>query len=148
MGDEWGPHAKVFTAAQEKEFWEAVWASNRCAVFVDEGTEMIARDKDLIPAFTRIRHNNHKLFVIGHRGESLLPIMRDQITTLFLFRQTEKSAEIWAEQFTDKDIMKATTLKEYEFLWVEMFKPVRGPMILPDPSKPAKPVHAARGKVK
>jgi hypothetical protein len=123
IGDDWGPHAIVFTADKEEEFWAFVWSHTGYAVFVDEGTEMIGRDKELIPVFTRIRHQGHKLFVIGHRGSSLLPIMRDQISTLFLFRQTKKACEIWAEQFVNDQIFKAMELDEYEFLWVEISKP-------------------------
>ena len=139
IGDDWGEHAQVFTATEEEQFWTKVWSSKRKAVFVDEGTEMIGRDKDLIPAFTRIRHQQHKLFVIGHRGNSLLPVMRDQISTLFLFRQTEKAAEIWVEQFTNEDIIQSTTLGQYEFIWVDMFGPVRK-MKLPNPNKAPEPV--------
>jgi hypothetical protein len=121
--DDWGTHSTVFAGDEEsqKKFWEKVWQEKRHAVFVDEGTEMISRNEELVPAFTRIRHQGHKLFVIGHRGNSLLPIMRDQISTLFLFRQTEKAAAIWAEQFTNDDIMIATSLKQHEFIWVELY---------------------------
>lgn len=121
VGDDWGPHAKVFSAAQEDEFWREVWASRRMAIFVDEGTEMIGRDKELIPAFTRIRHLGHIFHVIGHRGDSLLPVMRDQIGTLYLFRQTPKSSEIWQECFACEEIEAATRLKQYEFLICERY---------------------------
>jgi hypothetical protein len=123
IGDDWGEWAIVYTADKQPEFWAHVWREKRFAVFVDEGTEMISRDKDLIPVFTRIRHNQHKLFVVGHRGSSLLPIMRDQISTIFLFRQTKKACEIWAEQFVNDQIFKAMDLNEYEFLWVEINTP-------------------------
>lgn len=132
--DQWGEGAKVFSAEDEEKFWAAVWSEKRKMVVVDEGTEMIARSRELIPAFTRIRHRGHKLFVIGHRGDSLLPVMRDQISELYLFRQTEKSAQIWADQFTNEDILQATQLEQYEFIRVELYGKIER-IRLPDPRK-------------
>lgn len=129
IGDDWGKHSKVFIPdgeeeereMVEKDFWDEVWSSNRKLVIVDEGTETINNDRKLIPAFTRIRHRGHKLMVIGHRGTTLLPIMRDQISSLYLFRQSNKAAEIWVEQFSDDRIEQATKLNQYEFLMCVLY---------------------------
>jgi molybdopterin-guanine dinucleotide biosynthesis protein len=126
IGDDWGEFSKVFSHEQDDEFWKAVWSNRNMMIVVDEGTEMIARDKTLIPVFTRLRHNHHILFVIGHRGDSLLPVMRDQLSTIYLFRQNKKSAEIWAEAFACEEIMQATTLKQYEFLICRRYDPKTG----------------------
>ena len=127
--ENWGPQAWVTN--DEDRFWDMVW--NRevdCALFVDEGTETIARDKEKTPLFTRVRHRKnpndpkspgHRLHIIGHSGASLLPVQRNQIHTLYLFRQTPKAAELWAEEFSDERIMASTNLNQYQFLFCRMF---------------------------
>lgn len=123
---EWGEQAETFDATREEDFWRMVWSTKDKLVIVDESTEMINRRTDLIPAFTRIRHNRHKLLIVGHRGSvTLLPIMRDQMSSLYLFRQTDKACEVWAEQFVDERIYQATKLKQYQFLWAELWGDVR-----------------------
>jgi hypothetical protein len=120
-GEQWGQHALMFT--DEKQFWDSVWSAKRpYLVVVDESTETIARDKGLIPVFTRLRHLHHKLLVIGHHGMNLLPIMREQLDTLYLFRQSQKAAQIWAENFTQDEIQsKATHLNQYEFIHTTLY---------------------------
>lgn len=119
--ENWGQQAKVFTS--EDDFWKAVWGSKQpYLVVVDESTETIARNKDLIPVFTRLRHLHHKLLVIGHHGMNLLPIMREQLDTLYLFLQSQKSAQLWAENFNQPMIRdKATQLKQYEFIHTALY---------------------------
>lgn len=119
---QWGPHAKVFT--DEALFWQTVWSSKRCLVIVEESSETINRNADLIPVFTRLRHEFHVLLVVGHSGASLLPVMRQQFDTLFLFLQSKKSARDWAEDACCEDLRSATTLKQYEFLHYQRYKPV------------------------
>lgn len=119
LQDDWGEHAAVFY--NEEKFWKAVWAVQSCVVIVDEASETINRDKKLIPVFTRMRHNNHRLIVIGHSGTNLLPIMREQIDTVFLFRQSEKAAKCWAEVMTENGLLKATELGQYEFIRHELY---------------------------
>lgn len=118
-GDDWGRHAKVFL--KEDEFWRVVWRSKSCAVIVEEGSSTISRDRELIPVFTRIRHCGHKLFIVGHEGTDLLPVMRRQLHNLFLFRQDEDTVPIWRRLFADRRIEAAATLKQYEFLHCVLF---------------------------
>ena len=113
--DTWGKQAWVTN--DENKFWKAVWNSRNSLVIVDEATETINRDKDLVPVFTRLRHLNHKLLVIGHSGVNLLPIMREQLDTLYLFRQSKKAAAMWSEAMTQEGFNEATTLSQYEFLF-------------------------------
>lgn len=113
-GEHW--KASKFTTTDEEAFWPVVWKSERCLIVVEEATEMIARNKDLIGLFTRIRHKGHKLMVIGHNGTNLLPIMREQIHFLFLFRQPFASAKLWSDTMAEDRLIQATTLKQYEFL--------------------------------
>lgn len=123
FGDDWGEHAKVFT--DEAEFWKVVWNSQNFLVVVDEAGSTINRNKDLKYVFTRLRHLHHKLLVIGHSSSDLLPVMRQSLDTLYLFRHSEKSAAVWAEVFTNDEIKKASELNQYEFLHCRLYQPVR-----------------------
>lgn len=124
----WGPHATVFRPDVNngaQMFWETVWQSQRCVIVVDETTTTIARDKEKESLFTAIRHNHHKLIVIGHNGRSLTPTMRQQLDGLFLFLQSPKAAQVWVEETACQELIQATTLGKYEFLRYERFQPVR-----------------------
>lgn len=122
-GEQWGEHAVVFT--DEAKFWETVWNSTHCLVIVEEASETINRDKELTAVFTRLRHKFHKLIVVGHSGASLLPVMRQQFDTLYLFLQSRKASQIWVEETACDDLLGATKLNQYEFLHYERFKPVK-----------------------
>jgi GTPase SAR1 family protein len=64
--DTWGDQAWVTN--NEVLFWENVWKSQNSLIVVDEAASTIRRDKELIPVFTALRHNHHRLIVIGHSG--------------------------------------------------------------------------------
>jgi hypothetical protein len=113
-GEKWAPNSKVFT--NEEKFWETVWAARRCVVVVEEASTTLRRDREFMPAFTRIRHNEHKLIVVGHNGTDLLPGMRRQLGTLYLFLQDPDAAAEWAKQMCDKRLLEAQNLQQYEFL--------------------------------
>lgn len=117
--ERWGPQALV--TADEKVFWENVWKTTRCLIIVEEAAATIRRERDLIPVFTRLRHCNHILIVIGHSGMDLLPVMRQQLDTLYLFRQPESAAKVWAEVFTQKELLQAVDLKQFEFLKTKLY---------------------------
>lgn len=127
----WGKNAWV--TADEDVFWQAVWKKENCLVIVDEASSTIKRERELIPVFTRLRHNQHKLLVIGHSAVDLLPEMRQQLDEVYLFRQSKKAAAIWAEQFTDERVLDSANLNQYEFLHVKLFNPpVKKILTLPE----------------
>jgi hypothetical protein len=117
--DVWGNQAWVTNNAEE--FWATVWRMHSCLVIVDEAALTINRDKDLVPVFTMLRHNRHKLIIIGHSGVDLLPSMRQNLDTLFLFRQPAVAAKIWVETFANEKLWGATELARYEFLQSTLF---------------------------
>lgn len=118
--EKWGAHSIVFT--DEEKFWATVWEARRCVIVCEEAAATLRRERDLVPAFTRIRHREHKLIVVGHSGTDLLPVMRQQIGTLYLFLQSKSSAEIWAETMADERLMAATQLQQFEFLRKEAYQ--------------------------
>lgn len=119
----WGEHAWV--TDDEEKFWAAVWKTNGAPslVIVEEAAETINRDKGLTAVFTRLRHLHHKLIVIGHNGSTLLPIMREQLDTLYLFRQSRQASIMWAEAMTREEFLEAQNLAQYEFLYGPRFDP-------------------------
>ena len=121
--EQWAPNSIVFT--DEEKFWSTVWDARNCVVVVEEASSTLRRDREFMPAFTRIRHNQHKLIVVGHSGTDLLPGMRAQIGTLYLFRQSPEAAEMWARQLCDKSLLAATSLQQFEFIRKESFQPPR-----------------------
>jgi hypothetical protein len=118
--DKWPEGCLVIT--DEDKFWGYVWKAKGCLVIVDEASTVISRDKELIPVFTRMRHLQHKLIVICHSAVDLLPQMREQFDTLYLFRQSERSAAIWAETFTQKDLTTASELGQHEFIFAQLYQ--------------------------
>lgn len=115
----WGEQA--FVSTDESQFWSMVWKGQGMLIIVEESAETINRDKKLIPVFTRLRHHKHKLLVIGHSGVNLLPIMREQLDTLYLFRQPERAAKVWAETFCQPELLQAQQLQQYEFLFTSLY---------------------------
>lgn len=100
-----------------------------CAIFIEEASVSIARDRDLSWLFTTAGNpaaGGHLVHVIGQDGSSLLPGMRQQLSTIFLFRCHPDLAQIWARQFAQPEIAtEAPTLARYEFLIAKAFEPLR-----------------------
>lgn len=117
--EEWGEHAAVFQ--DEELFWKNAWNTTDSLIIVEEAAATISRDKGLIPVFTRMRHNRHSLMVVGHNGTDLLPTMRQQLTTVFLFKQPEVAAKIWSVNFAEERLLETTQLKQYEFIHYESY---------------------------
>ena len=119
----WGAHARVFT--NEAEFWKVIFIEKNALVVVDDASVTINRDGDLNGVFTTLRHQGHKLIVIGHSAGNLLPQMREQLQRIFLFLQNRDSVEKWQTVFPMQDLQPSTTLKQYEFLTVANYAPVQ-----------------------
>ena len=56
---------------------------------------------ELVGHLTAIRHHGYPSPGIRPTSASLLPVMREQLTELLLFRQSQREAELWAELFMD-----------------------------------------------
>jgi molybdopterin-guanine dinucleotide biosynthesis protein len=117
----WGGHATVFT--KEEIFWRVIFQKTNSLVIVDDASVTINRDNELNGVFTTLRHQGHKLIVIGHSAGNLLPQMREQLQRIFLFLQNRKSIEAWETVFPMQDLSAATQLQQYEFLTVANYSP-------------------------
>ncbi len=118
---DWGKQA--WSTQNEEEFWRVVWARKGHLVIVEDASLTINRDRDLMHVFTQIRHREHRLLVIGHSGSDLLPGMRKQFDTVYLFQQDVDSAKDWRKIFPKGGVEVAVSLEQYEFLRVRSFKP-------------------------
>lgn len=118
----WGSHAKVFT--DETGFWDYIFKARNSLVIVDDASVTINRDSELNGVFTTLRHQGHKLLVIGHSASNLLPQMRDQIQRIFLFLQNKKSIEVWENIFPQQNLDPALSLKQYQYLTTANYCPV------------------------
>jgi molybdopterin-guanine dinucleotide biosynthesis protein len=119
----WGAHAAVFV--NEEKFWKYIFEAKNALIVVDDASVTINRDNELNGVFTTMRHQGHKLLVIGHSAGNLLPQMREQLQRIFLFLQNEDSIKKWENVFPTADLQGATQLKQYEFLTVANYSPAK-----------------------
>lgn len=120
----WGDHAYV---TNERAKWLGKWQNPQCKncnIVWEETSTTLKRDADFVDVFTaKAGEHGHRLIVTCHSGAALLPVMRDQITEIFLFRQSGNEAEMWAEKFGNVNIPKVACSLDYdrrEFIHVRM----------------------------
>lgn len=118
----WGNAARAWA---NFDVWRnVVFSVTGCAVVLDEGTSTGGRDRDNVELFTAIRHRHPVLIFVGHDAAAMLPVMRATLTDLILFRCSPDEAAKWAEIFTDRDLLAAPGLAQYEFLHKRAFQRV------------------------
>lgn len=120
---DWGPQAWV--TKDFEAFRRAAFNSKGCAVFWDEGTSTGGRDRDNLAFFTAIRHNHPAFYFIGHGYATMLPIMRGSLTDVVMATRDPDDAAEWAKVMVDASVMRATSLRQYEFLHKRKHRPVR-----------------------
>jgi hypothetical protein len=114
-----------------RKFWETAWANTGCVIVADEAAVTIARERDLMPAFTMMNRQNHRFVFICHSGSDLLPGMRGQIDHLFLFLQSPEGMDVWRDQFADERLREAVRLNQFECLLARRFKPAEKMLLTP-----------------
>lgn len=104
-------------------------ASRNCCLFIEEASLSIARDRSLSWFFVAAGNpaaGGHVTHIIGQDGASLLPAMRQQLATVYLFRCHPDFAGTWARQFAQPEVESlAPTLEKFEFLQVRAFESAR-----------------------
>lgn len=114
----------AWVTADFEAFTRAVFNTKGCAVFWDEGTATGGRDRDNLKFFTAIRHNHPAFFFIGHGYATMLPIMRGSLSEVIMAVRDPDDAAEWAKVMVDREVLRATTLKQYEFLHKRKHRPV------------------------
>lgn len=123
----WGAGALVVT---DREAWLARVrdpATRNVMVFCDDATMTVNRAPELVDLFTRLSRRGRRLHVLGHGNVNFTPLMRQQVTELFLWRAPLEEAREWAQLFTDPALLEATGLDflSHEYLWATMGRPAR-----------------------
>ncbi len=119
----WGKHSRLFYDAGQ--FLEVVRTTQNCLIVVEDASATIGGDKEFTDLFTCIRHQGHKLLVVGHHASNLSPEMRDGIQRIFLFLQNKDAIQsYWSNIFPGHDLTCATRLQQYEFVTCANYKPL------------------------
>jgi hypothetical protein len=122
-GNGWGKHSRIYYDAVQ--FLEAVRSSGNCLVVVEDASATIGGDKEFTDLFTCIRHQGHKLLVIGHHASNLSPEMRDGIQRIFLFLQNEDAIRnYWSKIFPAHDLECTKRLEQYQFATLANYQPL------------------------
>lgn len=106
------------------------WAKRAmgAAIFVDEGGSSIGRGKraqELQWLWTQSRHRGHVVYLLTQAPTLVDPAIRAQCARAFVFRASQRAAQLLAEDYAEPRLMEATTLRQFEFLHVEAFQPPR-----------------------
>ena len=101
------------------KFLEAVWNSRQCAIFVDEGGQMIGKyDTIMEELATRGRHWGHKCYFISQRSKQLSTTLRAQCSELAIFKQSLRDTKDLADEYVEPMINEAHSLSKGEFIYV------------------------------
>lgn len=92
-------------------FKDIVNQSERCALFIDEGGEMIGRyNEEMFFLATRARHFGHRSHFITQRAAQLSPTVRDQCSMLYAFSLSFNDCKVLANEWSKQELMKAAEL--------------------------------------
>lgn len=115
-----------YSTRDPEEFLRVVKQSERLAIFIDESGETIGRyNEQMTWLATRARHYGHRSHFMSQRAAQLSKTVRDQCSDLFVFRVSKGDAKVLAEEFTDDDLLAASTLGQYEYLHLNRFGKVQ-----------------------
>ena len=108
-----------FITTDSAAFLEAVWSSRQCAIFVDEGGQMIGKyDTVMEELATRGRHWGHKCFFISQRSKQLSTTLRAQCSELAIFKQSLRDTKDLADEYVEPMINEAHLLNKGQFIYV------------------------------
>ena len=106
-----------FLTDNPAEYLEVVKVNQSCALFIDESGEMIGRyAKEMAWLATNSRKWGHKAHFITQRATQLDPTIRNQCTTIFLFKQSLNDTKDLANEFCSEELEMAHTLAAGEYL--------------------------------
>lgn len=127
-GDFEGYASEVFYDVEP--FLARVFATQRCAIIVDEAGEVTnqSRIRETAPLATRSRHLGHVVHFSAQRASGLVgPLVRDQCTRLYLFRVGEGDAidlaRDWGGRKTRALFDQVPDFGAGEYLYVQRFPP-------------------------
>lgn len=115
------PRASVYWQTDNPELYlERFWREKSCACFMELADGVVDKFDDRFHlCFTQGRHEGHRCFYLTQRAATVHPAIRENCVSLYLFTVSAKGAALWAEEFCDDTLLKATTLPQYVFLYKE-----------------------------
>lgn len=115
----------TYKTTDPQVFLEYVWANQSAHVFIDESGKMVGRyDDEMERTATEGRHFGHSLYYLSQRGAQLNTTVRSQCRHLFLFQMHLDDCKQLAKDFNSPELLKASTLPQFEFFHAQRFKPV------------------------
>lgn len=131
-GNTWGKSAWVTDDLDR--YKKAVWGTSRCCVIWDESTDSLNRnDRSDQAFFSRIRHEHPAFFLLAHDIKVMNPVMRGNLSDLFIFRQGVLRSKFYAEDFADAELLQTAELQKYEFIHKRPMEPMQ--RMKPTPSE-------------
>lgn len=107
---------------------KALRESQRVKAYIEESGECVGRGRDAVDKqwlATGSRKWGHVVTFIAQEAQQILPVIRKNCTRGLIFRQSMTNAKLLANDFADDGLLRITDLQQYEFLYVERFKPCR-----------------------
>ena len=99
------------------EFMSIVFSKTSCAVFIDEGGDMIGRWGGIMNQLaTRSRHYGHNVVFICQRAKMIDITVRTQCVNIFLFKQSLYDSKELSQDFVCDALIGASELKAGEFI--------------------------------
>jgi len=95
----------------------------KIAVFIDDAGQTIDKyDKRFNYFATDARHDYIRSIFLIHAGPQILPVVRNCVETLYLFRCATSVAKLWYDQFVHRELLEVSeSLDKYQYLWVPKF---------------------------
>jgi hypothetical protein len=113
MRKEWNAD---FMTDEPETFLKWVKANKSCAVFVDESGLMIGRYSGTMAWLaTNSRKWGHRSHFIAQRATQIDPLIRNQCTKVFLFKQSVVDSKILASEYVCEELKNANNLKAGEY---------------------------------
>jgi DNA helicase HerA-like ATPase len=117
-----GTEKNFFQTDDQEDFLRKMYASRSCALFIDESGASIGRYAGpMAVVATQSRHFGHKAHFITQRAVQLDRTIRDQCSTLFVFRVGKKDADTLAEEFGYDELKTCNELAQGECFKVSRF---------------------------
>jgi hypothetical protein len=114
--------AADFQTTDPDEFIKVFWASQSCAVFIDEAGQSVGRYNEVMQrTATRGRHWGHAVHFVTQRGVQLPVTVRDQCGHLFLFTTARKDSKVHADEWNRDELENAHLLAQGNYYHVTRF---------------------------
>lgn len=110
---EWGAD---FITDDPEFFLETVKLNKKCALFVDESGSMIGRYSGAMAWLaTNSRKWGHKAHFLAQRARQIDPLVRNQCSNVFVFKQSVDDSKIIASEFVCDKLKNAQSLCQGEY---------------------------------